>query len=400
MAEKATRRFSFSYRWNAMLRSPESLLAMASVLACVLIAVVGWQSWRSYGEFNRVVRDHYELQSLADTLGTLDGLTDQARLAASGSERAARDYRELAERANGVISRMAERANSPEMVAAVAELRAANSELVAREEIAIDLARRGDTKTAIDIVFNAEYSRLVARYDAARATATTTVTHKLQDDIAQLERRSLLSLVAFGMASPALLVLAVSTLSRILLLSRRRDALDEELVRLSLHDELTGLLNRRGFLNLARQQEHVVRRSGERMALLFCDLDGLKPINDRFGHDAGDEAIRAAATVLRETFRASDIVARMGGDEFVVLFSDVANGGTDRAMSRLREGVENFNASSGRPWELSISVGLSILDAASGMSVDDAMAEADNRMYAAKHRARREAAPADPSAAE
>ncbi len=92
-----------------------------------------------------------------------------------------------------------------------------------------------------------------------------------------------------------------------------------ELERLSVTDELTGLLNRRGFEDRLQSEMATARRVGEGGVLIFIDLDDFKPINDSFGHAAGDEVLRQAAGLLRANVRESDCVGRLGGDEFVVL---------------------------------------------------------------------------------
>src|SRR5579885_3216035 len=95
--------------------------------------------------------------------------------------------------------------------------------------------------------------------------------------------------------------------------------LERELRSLALTDDLTGLYNRRAFLTLASQQMKLSRRKGKSLLLFFADVDGLKRINDEFGHQAGDLAIARTAEALERSFRKSDIVARIGGDEFVAL---------------------------------------------------------------------------------
>ena len=115
----------------------------------------------------------------------------------------------------------------------------------------------------------------------------------------------------------------------------------EEAIRaLSLEDELTGLANRRGFFTLAEQQLKVARRTKTGLFLLFADVDGLKATNDRFGHAEGDRLIRDAAHILRATFRDSDIVARIGGDEFVVLMIQTDDTAPAHFLARLAAEIE------------------------------------------------------------
>ncbi len=124
--------------------------------------------------------------------------------------------------------------------------------------------------------------------------------------------------------------------------------LREQLHELSVTDELTGLANRRGFMILAEQQRKLVRR-GHSMVLLYMDLNDFKSINDTLGHNAGDEALVETAAILRTCVRESDILARMGGDEFAALLVDSERGFAELAPSRLQAAFERRNAVSRRP---------------------------------------------------
>ena len=153
---------------------------------------------------------------------------------------------------------------------------------------------------------------------------------------------------------------------------------------MSLTDELTGLHNRRGFFTLARQQFRVSARGRREMVLLFADLDGMKQINDRMGHGEGDVALREAAALLRRTFRESDIVARMGGDEFVVLATDTSAAGAEVMVRRLQSNLQALNADPARSAPLSISVGVAVYDPAAPATLDELLARADAGMYRQK----------------
>jgi PleD family two-component response regulator len=108
-------------------------------------------------------------------------------------------------------------------------------------------------------------------------------------------------------------------LARALRHAIERTRLDRALLSLALVDDLTGLYNRRGFLTFATRDLRLARRGDETLLVAFADLDDLKRVNDTAGHAVGDRALRDAAVVLRQTFRDSDLVARIGGDEYAVL---------------------------------------------------------------------------------
>jgi diguanylate cyclase (GGDEF)-like protein/PAS domain S-box-containing protein len=159
---------------------------------------------------------------------------------------------------------------------------------------------------------------------------------------------------------------------------------EEELVYIATHDSLTGVPNRLGFFTLAGQQLKMANRTKTRMLLLFADLDNLKRINDTFGHQEGDRALIEAADVLKETFRESDIMARIGGDEFVVLAVETNGDGAEILATRLRENLEARNAKGDRRYELSLSVGIARYDPEHPCSIDELVTRADRAMYKRK----------------
>jgi diguanylate cyclase (GGDEF)-like protein len=163
------------------------------------------------------------------------------------------------------------------------------------------------------------------------------------------------------------------------------EKLEEELFSLSITDPLTGLHNRRGFLFLAEQQLKLAERNKSGMVLFFADLDGLKWINDTLGHEEGDKVLIEAATVLKETFRASDIIARLGGDEYAVLTADITEENSEAFTARLQSLIDAQNKQENRRYRLSISVGCSYYDPENPCSLDELMTSADKLMYLQKN---------------
>lgn len=168
------------------------------------------------------------------------------------------------------------------------------------------------------------------------------------------------------------------------LTERRRH--EEHLRSLSLVDEMTRLFNRRGFLTLAAQQLRQARRQAADVLLVFADIDGLKSVNDRLGHDAGDRFIGEAACVLRGVFRDCDIVARFGGDEFAILALGTPRIDTARVVARIDEHVRRRNAEGGLPRPLSMSLGCVLRGAQDEAALADLLRRADAAMYAEKRR--------------
>ncbi len=163
-----------------------------------------------------------------------------------------------------------------------------------------------------------------------------------------------------------------------------RVQMEETLRSLALLDNLTDLFNRRGFFTLAEQQLKAAERARRRMVLLFADFDGLKQINDTFGHSEGDRTLIETADTLRETFRESDIIARIGGDEFVVLAAETGGADADVITTRLQENLAARNARGDRRYKLSLSVGTARYDPEHSCSINELLAQADRAMYERK----------------
>jgi len=157
---------------------------------------------------------------------------------------------------------------------------------------------------------------------------------------------------------------------------------------LSLVDELTGLYNRRGFLAVSEQSLAEIRLNGKIPTIVYADLDGLKEINDSLGHPEGDRALAQAAELLKDSFRSSDIVARIGGDEFVVLAALAPEELPGGLSQRLREKFDASNALQNRPYNLGLSVGVAHFDAEQNQSIEELMTQADQSMYEDKRHKR------------
>jgi len=163
----------------------------------------------------------------------------------------------------------------------------------------------------------------------------------------------------------------------------------ESLRNLSLTDDLTGLYNRRGFFALAKQQLSSARREGRHASLVYIDMDGLKRLNDTHGHEIGSRVIQEVGDILRETFRSSDLIARIGGDEFVVFetSNDQIDEGTD--VQRLQDNVTRHNAQQVRDYEISLSIGVASMDSDSSMTLEELLKNGDKTMYQQKRNKRR-----------
>jgi diguanylate cyclase (GGDEF)-like protein len=189
--------------------------------------------------------------------------------------------------------------------------------------------------------------------------------------------------------------IALETANRTLMSEMlQRQKVEDDVRQLSLTDELTGLHNRRSFFLLADQLLRSTRRNDQSCLLFFIDLDGLKKINDVHGHEAGDLAIIAATQVLKAAFRNSDVVARIGGDEFVVLAVDTGES-SDVLSARVQALVDEFNGSDRCRYPIGLSIGSVRCSPKELKPLGELLASADAAMYANKQLRRQQASYCD-----
>lgn len=162
-----------------------------------------------------------------------------------------------------------------------------------------------------------------------------------------------------------------------------------EMCRLARTDCLTGLWNRGYFVELASQEIARCKRSGNDLSLLLVDVDHFKQVNDEYGHDIGDKVLVGVAETLRETLREVDVIARFGGEEFVVMLPDTGGVAAYKAATRIcgamREQV--FAYEQNHPIQVTVSIGVTAYNDMEN-SLDALLKSADTAMYAAKHRGR------------
>lgn len=199
----------------------------------------------------------------------------------------------------------------------------------------------------------------------------------------QLDERQLKSLNALARQLTTRLELRRTT--------RLLKSANEDLRQLSLTDDLTGLYNRRGFFVHAEQQLKLfyARQIPVDLWLMIGDMDGLKQINDTYGHQEGSLAIAETAKILDQNFRDTDIIARLGGDEFAGMIINAQVNAYDIMFSRLKRNLQKHNEQSKKPYELSLSFDLILIDSAAKLPMDKLIEIADAKMYEQKRGKRR-----------
>ena len=148
-------------------------------------------------------------------------------------------------------------------------------------------------------------------------------------------------------------------------------------------DYLTGVYNRRQIDSLMKSKIRTSASSS--FAALIIDINNFKQINDKYGHDVGDEALLDAVRIIKKSIRNNDILARFGGDEFFIIMDVSEYSIIKKAVKRIKESANNFNLISNKPYEISFSIGYDIYDSKSNMSVDEFFKHIDQLMYIEKN---------------
>jgi diguanylate cyclase (GGDEF)-like protein len=177
------------------------------------------------------------------------------------------------------------------------------------------------------------------------------------------------------------------TIARLLRITHGQLSLQRALLQMALRDDLTGLHNRRGFIALATRYLRSACDTGQHVVMFFADVDGLKSINDRFGHGEGDRAISRAATCIKETFRKFDVTARLSGDEFVALIIEAPGRSAEAICRRLQSKLAGCSDAKS-PYKLSLSVGVAHFDPRKPVTLEELMRQADAALYRHKRKDR------------
>lgn len=188
-----------------------------------------------------------------------------------------------------------------------------------------------------------------------------------------------------GMVTAMLLVAVITGLALLMTAD-----MNEALAELTVRDPLTRLFNRRGLEEAVATTLSFSRRVGRPVAVLACDIDHFKRINDRFGHAGGDAVLQSFAAVLASSFRTAELVARLGGEEFVVVLPGADDDRALGAAQKLRHAVLNRRFSAGEPGEqaaVTVSIGVASMPA-SQVTWDELLRRADAALYEAKSRGR------------
>lgn len=240
------------------------------------------------------------------------------------------------------------------------------------EEFAIETLKRGAT----DYVLKDSLSRLPTAIERALKGAEERIKLRQTEEALRRSHEELERNVEERTAE----LLRTNEILQAEIVERKK--LEEKLHTTSITDELTGLLNRRGFLVIAQKQVDIAKRDKRNFSILYLDLNEMKKINDEFGHKEGDQALGDIATVLKKTFRASDSIARMGGDEFIVLITEPHSSTIEKTVAQhLQDNLRIHNEQTEKGYRLAVSMGMVHYDPERPCSLEELLARADELMY-------------------
>lgn len=163
----------------------------------------------------------------------------------------------------------------------------------------------------------------------------------------------------------------------------------QKLNRMWIYDTLTGIFNRAGFFKFANSVIDEAVRKRNKLFVLFLDLDGLKDINDKYGHDEGDAFIKAMGNVLSQVRGHGELLMRYGGDEFVVMAQGYTDEDAGKYIERIQDGIDKYNASSNKPYKLEASMGYNIVGPDEIHNLEELIESADKEMYKVKKQKKR-----------
>ncbi len=163
-----------------------------------------------------------------------------------------------------------------------------------------------------------------------------------------------------------------------------RKKMEEELQKLAHYDALTGCCNRGYGMGLLEQQIKTSNRKKTPILLLYLDVDDFKYINDTFGHKEGDEVLKEAVQFFKSTLREVDIICRIGGDEFLLIFPDSSLNDVLLIKERINKRLKELNENLNKPYKIDFSIGISYYDPANPLSIDELIRIADENMYEEK----------------
>ncbi len=349
------------------------------VVTVFLIVLLAWNLVRSNEMIKSFERQELAIQRVSGELLQYTKSLEMAAnmAAATGDLKWEVEYNDYRERLNTLFARIPELVSTPEAQAEINDVEVYRQELDAIEREVLELVARGERSAASELLAGWIYTRNQLNIILATENLADIMNDHINQRLAGEQR---LTAALLWILSACIAVLMVSWMVTVRIWRanlKNKQQRDEEVKYLSYHDSLTGLYNR---AYLEEAMINVDRESKLPISIIMIDFNGLKMINDTYGHNVGDEMLASGADLLRRVCRDNDILARWGGDEFVVLLPLTSEKDavaiSERIINECRNTYDNA-------LPISMSVG-SATKAGMGRSLEDYLKEAEDRMYTHK----------------
>ncbi|MCP4596609.1 GGDEF domain-containing protein [Neptuniibacter sp.] len=373
---------------NQEASSPYTTFVFLVLVASGLLLAVTWAAYDAYQFTHHELTRNNDLKSTrADIIYYDEVLTMSALMAARTGDRQWIDrYHEYEVQLTKSINTALENAHNPSIKQYVNDTGDANNLLVMIELTAFEFVHMGDQRSAWELLNSAEYKMHKQAYSDGMESVSSLLEIEATIARAATQQRLLFNLMGSMIALVCVVVIWFMMGHLIRDWQLKQNEHKKHLELLATFDPLTNLPNRRLLIDRLEQsikQSH--RKSGYCGMVMFIDLDGFKPINDRFGHAVGDQLLITIAQRMSETVREGDTVARLGGDEFIVSLVDVDLSEVESVMpDRVLEMINQPVELEGEIVKVSASIGISLYPQMGKVDAETLIRQADLAMYQAK----------------
>lgn len=346
-----------------------------------MLAIVAFFTWTTEREVRRVLLSDMKVVELVADIDQAPSLTRLvSSIIRSNDPIQQTQYDHEAKFISDSIQAIAATTLDPTIKATTLRWIEINNKLIELEIKSMALSRSGQYQEASNLLNSREYDEMNNDYIGFQRQVRSLADRRFEDSRESIQNRSFHVIIVIGFVFVTLGLAWVYTINTVNSYIKDRQKLIDQMKSLTERDALTGIYNRHGLMNEAKLIWKTSQRINQHVALFFIDMDRLKPINDEFGHEVGDNAIKGMAEILRNTFRESDILGRLGGDEFAVIAPLENPTEAPILEKRLAEKMKEYNESSGHPFEISMSYGLKVCTPVR-ILLSKALSEADELMY-------------------
>lgn len=359
---------------------------LLGVAAILLLAVI-WIANDTYGVISSTVDKTEKIMTASNDIQLYDEmLTMSASMAAkTGDSSWVERYRKIEPLLDAALKSAIDHASDDAIEFSILSIHKANSALVDMEHQSFEYVRKGDLDLAWKVLNSEEYKHQKKLYSEGIGNAIKALRSESSNNISSIKSRLTFNLFGSIFVFIIIVFIWLTIWKMIKKWQFLQLAHKEELKELATHDALTGLPNRSLLTDRLIQATAQESRRNLILAVVFIDLDGFKPINDQYGHSAGDVLLKTLAVRLQEAVREGDTISRFGGDEFVVLLVDIeSKKDLENLLNRLQAAVHSPVRLDSKDVRVTASLGVSLFDEYHEVEPDQLIRQADHAMYEAK----------------